>query len=164
MIYRVYPSARLSVMLLSTTCSLSLPAAVQSNLAHVQNSVIVNSLQCSHCHSYLPVPFFSLSYPVCASALGFLPSEETVYPLTSSTKAASAGDPSASFPPSRGHQDHYILELLTLLFAALPLFLARLCFSSRKVTKIQNQLMTSTKAKAKKTLFLSPSPPQVLAA
>lgn len=41
--------------------------------------------------------------------------------------------------------------------------MARLCLSSRRVTQIQNQLMTSTKANAKKTLFLSPSPPQVLA-
>lgn len=60
----------------------------------------------------------------------------------------------------------YILALLTLLFPPGPLLLlARLvCLSSRRVTQIQNQLMTSTNAKAKKTLFLSPSPPQVLAA
>lgn len=55
---------------------------------------------------------------------------------------------------------HYLLDLL---LEALALFMAKLCLSSRSVTQIQNQLMTSTKANAKKTLFLSPSPPQVLA-
>jgi hypothetical protein len=57
----------------------------------------------------------------------------------------------------------YVLALLALLLPP-PLTEPRLCLSSRRVTQIQNQLMTSTNAKAKKTLFLSPSPPHELAA
>lgn len=70
--------------------------------------------------------------------------------------------------PSSSHISRpraYILALLALLLEPLPPLLeASACLSSRSVTQIQNQLMTSTKAKAKKTLFLSPSPPHVLAA
>lgn len=124
----------------------------------VRNSVDVNSLPCSYRHSSICSHFFPhlISYVMCSASRERVPSR----PQPERPAQEILLHPSAL---SHSHSDHYILALLALLLEAPALLMAWACFSSRSVTQIQNQLTTSTKAKAKKTLFLSPSPPQVLA-
>lgn len=150
-------TARLSLILLPPGRPSSACCPVPSG--SVRNSVIVNSLQCSRRDSF---------NPICSSSLQLIP-----YRVRPSL---SPGLYLLFFPPTEAasaflclllpasHSSMPTPYLLDLLLEAPALFASRVCLSSRRVTQIQNQLMTSTKAKAKKTLFLRPSPPQVLAA
>lgn len=167
----ISPTARLGDMVIITEKKPSPSACCPVPSGSVQNSVVINSLQCSGRRNSCPSVMFNTPPPqliqYCASPSSS-PSEPVVDPPIPNYGGQRRRKPLSPIPPHRTshvRSDIYVLALLALLLEAPNTLLeARLCFSSRRVTHIQNQLMTSTKAKAKKTLFLSPSPPQVLAA